>query len=195
MENNSKIVTDCSSSTILHNKTWRKRKLMKTMTKSEKQLRVIVTNGIITALYLALTILVAPIASGPIQFRISESLNHLVVFNRKLMWGVLSGVIIYNLFFGFGIMDVIYGGSQTLIALGITAFLQKKVPNEKIRLGINCLAFTASMFLIAFMLVPSGGKAFWLTYGSLALSEAIIMIISAPIMYLINKSLQLENRL
>ena len=48
-----------------------------------KRVTVVVTNGIIMALYLALTILVSPVASGAIQFRISESLNHLVVFNRK----------------------------------------------------------------------------------------------------------------
>ena len=60
-------------------------------TKSRQRLSVIVVNGIIMALYLALTILVAPVSSGPIQFRISESLNHLVVFNRKLLWSFRRG--------------------------------------------------------------------------------------------------------
>ncbi len=60
-------------------------------TKSRQRLSVIVVNGIIMALYLALTILVAPVSSGPIQFRISESLNHLVVFNRKLLWEFWAG--------------------------------------------------------------------------------------------------------
>ncbi len=55
-----------------------------------KRVTVVVTNGIIMALYLALTILVSPVASGAIQFRISESLNHLVVFNRKYLWGILA---------------------------------------------------------------------------------------------------------
>ena len=98
---------------------------------------VIVVNGIVMALYLALTILVAPVSSGPIQFRISESLNHLVVFNRKLLWGVLGGVIVYNAFFGFGIMDVVFGGGQTLLSLGLTALLQNKVKNVKMRFSIE----------------------------------------------------------
>ena len=76
--------------------------------------------------YLALTILVAPVSSGPIQFRISESLNHLVVFNRKLLWGVLGGVIVYNAFFGFGIMDVVLVAAKHLLSLGLTAFIAKQ---------------------------------------------------------------------
>lgn len=51
--------------------------------------------------------MVSPIAQGPIQFRISESLNHIVVFNRKLMWGVVMGVVMFNLFFSEGgMLDV-----------------------------------------------------------------------------------------
>lgn len=156
---------------------------------------MIVTNGIIMALYLALTILVAPVSSGPVQFRISESLNHLVVFNRKLMWGVLGGVIVYNLFFGFGAIDALYGGFQSFLALGLTALLQKKVPNVKIRLALNTIFFTVTMCIIAFMLEPEGGSAFWGNYATLALSEAIVMTISAPIMYWINKAVHFDQRI
>ena len=151
------------------------------------KLRTVLANGIIMGLYIVLSLLVRPVSSGMIQFRISESLNHLVVFNRKLMWGVLGGVIFFNLF--------LFGGAQTLFALSLTAFLQKKVPSIPVRMCLNSLFFTVSMFFIAFMLVPSGGQAFWTTYGWLALSEAIIMTISAPIMYFINKSLKFETRI
>lgn len=161
---------------------------------SGSKVKLIVTNGIIMALYLALTILVAPVSSGPIQFRISESLNHLVVFNRKLMWGVLGGVIVYNLFFGFGAMDALYGGFQSFLALGLTALLQNKVPNVKLRLVLNTLFFTVTMCIIAFMLAPEGGSAFWGNYATLALSEAIVMTISAPIMYWINQAVHFDKR-
>ena len=70
----------------------------KSSTLSNQRLRVVVANGLIMALYVAVTVLVAPVASGAIQFRVSEGLNHLVVFNRKLMWGVFGGVVLYNLF-------------------------------------------------------------------------------------------------
>ena len=135
-----------------------------------------------------------PFSSGAIQFRLSESLNHLVVFNRKLLWGVFGGVIIYNLFFGFGILDVVFGGGQTLLALLLTASLHKIVPNMKARLALNVLFFTASMFMIALMLMMTADLPFWPTFATTALSEFIIMTISAPVMYWINKTVDFEQR-
>lgn len=154
---------------------------------------IVITNGILMALYLALTILVSPVASGPIQFRISESLNHLVVFNRKYLWGVFGGVVIYNALFGMGILDVVFGGAQTLIALSLTALLQNKVKNVKVRLGLNILFFSVSMALIAAMLYLTAGLPFWVTYGWLAVSEAIIMTVSAPLMYYLDQRLHFNK--
>lgn len=159
----------------------------------KNRINIVITNGILMALYLALTILVSPVASGPIQFRISESLNHLVVFNRKYLWGVLGGVIIYNAIFGMGILDVVFGGGQTLLALGMTALLQNKVKNIKIRLALNVLFFSVSMVLIAVMLYLTAALPFWITYAWLAASEAIIMTISAPLMYYLDQRLHFEK--
>lgn len=168
---------------------------MSTNTQS-KHLVAVVMNGLIMALYLALTILVAPVASGPIQFRVSESLNHLVVFNRKLMWGVLGGVVAYNLFWGYGVMDAVFGGGQTLLSLGLTALLYKKVKSTKVRQALNTLFFTVSMFIIAFMLTMSAdNEGFWGMYLTLAVSEFIIMAISAPLMYLLDKGIHFAERI
>lgn len=160
----------------------------------KRRTNVVVVNGIIMALYLALTILVSPVASGAIQFRISESLNHLVVFNRKYLWGIFGGVVIYNAFFGMGWLDVVFGGGQTLLALALTAALQNIVKNTKVRLALNVIFFSASMFLIALMLNLTLQLPFWPTYGWTALSEAIIMTVSAPIMYYIDKRLDFAKR-
>ncbi|MBL1229819.1 QueT transporter family protein [Enterococcus sp. BWB1-3] len=171
---------------------------MQSSVSSGKKLRVVTLNAIIMALYLALTLFVAPVASGPIQFRISESLNHLVVFNRKLMWGVLGGVIFYNIIFGYGVIDALYGGAQTFVSLGLTALLYNKVKSEKIRLVLNTLFFTVSMVFIAVMLVNTGGAengGFWTTYLFLALSEFIVMALSAPLMYFLNKKIHFESRI
>ena len=163
------------------------------MSKNSNGVKVIAANAIIMGLYVVLS-LVLPFSSGAIQFRLSESLNHLVVFNRKLLWGVFGGVIIYNLFFGFGILDVVFGGGQTLLALLLTASLHKIVPNIKARLAFNVLFFTASMFMIALMLMMTADLPFWPTFATTALSEFIIMTISAPVMYWINKTVDFEQR-
>ena len=163
------------------------------MSKNSNGVKVIAANAIIMGLYVVLS-LVLPFSSGAIQFRLSESLNHLVVFNRKLLWGVFGGVIIYNLFFGFGILDVVFGGGQTLLALLLTASLHKIVPNMKARLALNVLFFTASMFMIALMLMMTADLPFWPKFATTALSEFIIMTISAPVMYWINKTVDFEQR-
>ncbi|MFD2729736.1 QueT transporter family protein [Enterococcus camelliae] len=162
--------------------------------KRNSSVRTIAGNAIIMALYVVLCFIL-PYQSGAIQFRLSESLNHLVVFNRKFIWGVFGGVVLYNLFFGYGPMDVIFGGGQTLLALLATIGMSRFVKNEKWRLVFNCLFFTASMFLIALMLMWTANLPFWPTYGTTALSEAIIMAISAPIMYGVNKIVKFEQRL
>lgn len=169
--------------------------MQKSANAHNQRVRTITANGLIMALYVAVTVLVAPFASNAIQFRISEGLNHLVVFNRKLMWGVFGGVVLYNLFFGMGILDVIFGGGQTLLALGLTALLQNKIPNVKLRLALNILVFTASMFLIALMLKITLDLPFWATYGTTALSELIVMTITAPLMYWIDKVVDFKNRI
>lgn len=98
--------------------------------KEKNSIKTLVANAIIMGLYIVLS-LILPFSSGAIQFRLSESLNHLVVFNRKLLWGVFGGVIIYNLLFGFGPLDVVFGGGQTLLALLLTASLQNIIPSVK----------------------------------------------------------------
>lgn len=159
-----------------------------------KSLVTLLTNGIIMALYLVLTILVAPVASGPVQFRISESLNHLVVFNRKLMWGVLGGVVAYNLFWGYGVIDALFGGAQTLISLGLTALLYNVVKSTKVRLALNTIFFTATMAIIAYMLTMSSNEGFWGVYFSLALSEFATMAVAAPLMYFLDKGIHFADR-
>ncbi|HLQ41110.1 MAG TPA: QueT transporter family protein [Tetragenococcus sp.] len=159
-----------------------------------KKVRVLTVNAIIMALYVALSF-ISPLRSGAIQFRMSESLNHLVVFNRKMLWGVFGGVLVFNLFFGEGPLDVVFGGAQTLLALLATAALEKKIPNVKARLAINVVFFTVSMFMIALMLTLTAELPFWMTYLTTALSELVIMSLSAPVMYYVNEKLNFADKI
>lgn len=156
--------------------------------------KFLVLNGIITAMYVVVSFMITPIAQGPFQFRISESLNHLVVFNKRLRWGVLGGVILYNLLFSeFGWLDVFFGSVQTFLALSATAWLDTKKVSVKARLVWNTIFFTVSMALIAWMLHLAIDLPFWITYGTTALGEAVVMGISAPIMYWINQRVHMER--
>lgn len=167
------------------------------MVKASSKTKILVVNGMIAALYVALSVMVSPIASGPVQLRISESLNHLVVFNRKMLGGIVIGVLIFNFFWGQGILDVVFGGAQTLLCLLLVAGAGKFVPDVRKRLALNVVLFTVSMALIAWMIVLTSDTplAFWPIYASTAASEFCTMAISAPIMYFIDKALHFDQQI
>lgn len=167
---------------------------MEKKTTSHRGVMTVAVNAVVMALYVALS-LILPFSAGPIQFRLSESLNHLVVFDRRYLWGVFGGCVLYNALFGYGIMDVLFGGGQTLLALLATAFTGKYVKDIKKRMACNALYFTISMFMIAIMLHVVNELPFWVTYGTLMLSEAIIMTLSAPLMYYLNTRLDFAKRI
>lgn len=142
--------------------------------------KILVLNGIIAAIYVVVSFLISPIAQGPFQFRISECLNHSVVYDKRLRWGVLGGVFLYNLMFSsFGILDVVFGTAQTFLALTATAMLDPKKVSTNWRLFWNTVFFTVSMALIAWMLHITIKVPFWITYATTAFGEAVVMGISA----------------
>ncbi len=63
------------------------------------KIKFLAASGIIAALYIAVTLLVAPFGFTEVQFRVSEIFNHLVAFNPRFAVGIILGVFISNLFF------------------------------------------------------------------------------------------------
>ena len=76
----------------------------------------VATGGIIAGLYIVITILVAPIASGPIQVRISEALTILPIFTPMAIPGLTIGCVLE---------DIIFGSLATLIGAFGTRLLRK----------------------------------------------------------------------
>ena len=147
-----------------------------------------VTNVIIAALYVVLTLISSPIAYGAVQFRISEVLNHLVVFNKKYIVGILIGVVIANLFSPLLPYDLIFGVLHSLIALLTTIFINRYVKKLYGKMTVNVISFALYSFIIAFELyIFAGVTAFWYTWFTVALGEVVVMGIGAPIMKLINE--------
>ncbi len=65
--------------------------------------------AVISALYVALTYLIAPIAYGPIQFRVSEALVILVAARRHLILFVPVGCVVANLLSPYaGVWDLVF---------------------------------------------------------------------------------------
>ena len=82
--------------------------------------RKIAFAGVVAALYATLTMAVAPIAYGPIQFRIAEVLCILPFFFPYAAPGLFVGCVVANLLSPYGILDVIAGSIATLVAALLT---------------------------------------------------------------------------
>lgn len=95
--------------------------------------------GLIAAIYAALTMFLAPISYGPIQFRISECLCILPFFFPYTSWGLFVGCLLANLLSQFGIADIVFGSLATLLAGLCTAALGRKRRESWLRCILACL--------------------------------------------------------
>ena len=100
--------------------------------KRNSKLLSLAVTAIIAAAYAALTILLAPISYGPIQFRVSEALTVLPFLMPGTVWGIFVGCILANLYTG-SILDIVFGSLATLLAGLCTAWYGKRgntIPNR-----------------------------------------------------------------
>ena len=99
----------------------------------------------IAAVYAALTVVLAPISYGPLQFRVSEALTLLPFYLPEAIPGLFIGCVFANFYGGFGLADMVFGGLATLIA----AVMTRKSPN----LYISALwPVISNMIIIGIML-------------------------------------------
>ena len=69
--------------------------------------------AVVGALYAALTMLLAPISYGNLQFRISEALCVLPVFFPYTSVGLFLGCVLANTISAAGMLDVVFGTLAT----------------------------------------------------------------------------------
>lgn len=150
-------------------------------------------NAIVAALYIAVTLVVAPLSYGAIQFRLSEIFNHLAIFNKNYIIGIGAGVFIANLFSPLGWYDIVFGLAHTLVSLLILTILTKHVSNKWIKMTVNTLLFAVFSFIIAWELKLAFNAPFWLNYGFVAIGEMVVMGIGMPLMKYIDEKIQFSQ--
>ncbi len=94
-------------------------------------------SAVIAAAYAALTIALAPISYGAVQFRVSEALTVLPFLMPSTVWGLTLGCVLANLYTG-SIFDIVFGSLATLLAALFTAYFGKRGNTVKNRL-LGCL--------------------------------------------------------
>ena len=84
-------------------------------TKSKITISGIAKAGVLAALYVALSLLISPLAYGPFPIRISEMFNHMVDFNKRYIYALTLGCLIVNFQSPLGPIDMIVGTSGTFL--------------------------------------------------------------------------------
>lgn len=157
-------------------------------------IKTLVVNGILAALYIAVSAIIQPIGFMAIQFRLSEMFNHLIVFNKKYIYGIVLGVIITNLLFspmkGY---DLIFGTAHSLISLLIVIICCKYIKSIWKRMVVNTIVFTFMMWLIALELNLAFGLPFFYTWLTTAAGELIVLAAGIPLVYALHKRINFDK--
>ncbi len=143
----------------------------------------VVLIAIVAALYAILTIGIAPLSFGPIQFRASEALKVLVLFDPFLCLGIGIGTFVANLASPFvGPWELIWM-PLTDMAGGLIAWtIYRALRQRWIAIPMAVYALTTGA-AVALMLWAMGIDLFWLSLLFVTASELVILIGGIPIMF------------
>ena len=152
-----------------------------------ERLRLIAVNAIIAALYAALTLAIAPLAYGQVQFRFSEILVFLAFFNYKYIPGLILGCFIANLGSPMIAYDLVFGTLATAIAvilISLSGRMKKQVPG----LIASVLAGTVpNALIVGLELTLAFGDPFPVNALYVGIGEAAVLVLGAVIFYGISK--------
>lgn len=84
----------------------------------------LVKNAIVAALYVTLTVTLAPFSYGAFQMRVSEVFMLLPFYNKNYSWGLILGCLIANLFSPLGLVDIVVGTTSTAIVCVAYRFIK-----------------------------------------------------------------------
>jgi uncharacterized membrane protein len=151
-----------------------------------KLVRFITQAAIIAALYAALTIVLAPISFGPVQFRVSEALTVLPAFTSAAIPGLTIGCLIANTYSIMiigptAILDLIFGTIATLLA----ALLSYKMPKRYL---VPLPPIVVNGIIIGLVLHYVLKVPLVATMASVAFGEAIVCYaLGYPLMLMLDK--------
>lgn len=147
----------------------------------------LVKMAIVAALYTVLTVILAPISYGVIQFRVSEVMVLLAFFDPIYIGGLTLGCLISNIFGGNGPMDIIFGTFATFLSVLSISITSKIFSNNKISLILASLwPVLFNSIIIGWMLNVVSGAPLALAMIEVGISEFIIVsIIGVPLAVLL----------
>jgi len=132
-----------------------------------KNTKFMIQAAVIAAVYSTLTILLMPFSYGVMQVRVSEALTVLPYFTPAAIPGLFIGCLVSNMVGPYGLLDMVFGSSATLLAAVSSYYLRNKpllVPLPPVIANgiiIGCMlyyAYSVPMPLIACILWVAAGE-------------------------------------
>lgn len=143
--------------------------------------KTIVKLAMVAALYIALTVGIAPLSYGDIQFRFAEILVLLCFFRRDYAYALIIGCFVANWFSPMGIYDVVFGTLQT-------AFSAIMIGRSR-HLWVAIIYPVASMVIIALELYWILDLPFWMSLLTTTIGEFVVVgIIGFPLFTWLQKN-------
>ncbi len=157
--------------------------------------RKIVFGGVIGGIYAALTLALAPISYGEVQFRIAEALTVLPFFSVFSTWGLFVGCLISNILSPIGPLDMIFGSLATFIAAIMTYYIGKS--NLKFKRYIAPLpAVIVNAIVIGLLISYSSNIPFVIPALQVGFGQLVVCyILGLPLLMVIDKNENLKKYL
>lgn len=148
----------------------------------------IVKSALIAAIYAVLTIILAPISYGPVQFRISEILVLLAFIDPIYIIGLTLGCLISNLFGGYGLMDIIFGTLATFLSVSAISITAKYIKSNIVSLIISSLWPTIfNAIIVGWTLSVVSELPMLITMLQVGIGEFVVVtIVGVPVFKLIS---------
>lgn len=146
----------------------------------QSALRAFMRISVTAALYVALTLAVAPLSYGAVQFRLSEVLTLLCFFKKDYCYALILGCAISNLFSPLGVLDLIFGVASTVFSV----VGMRTVKN----IWVASLFPAISMVFVALELSLLN-MPFWYSFLTAALGEVVVVTaIGVPLFKALRKN-------
>lgn len=119
--------------------------------------------AIVAAMYVVLTLAVAPLSFGAVQFRFSEVLVLLCFYRKDYAPALILGCFIANLFSPFGLYDIIFGTLATAVAVIPMYYMKNIFLAAVLPVVSNGIIVGIELFLC--------GEPLWFSMGTVAFGE------------------------
>lgn len=131
--------------------------------------------AVIAALYAALTVAIAPLSYGAVQFRFAEILVLLCFYRKDYCYALILGCFIANWFSPMGYIDVIFGTCSTVFSVVTMRYIKN--------FYIAAFMPTVSMIIVAAELWLFAKEPFWISLGTTALGEFVVVSIAGVVIF------------